>query len=208
MSAEGSSLGIREPLVLASASPTRARLLAAAGIPAVADPASFDEEEIKASFRAAGMDAARCAEALAESKAIRVSERHRDALVIGADQMLECAGAWFDKPGTHDQARAQLKALRGKRHSLIAAAAVARNGAVIWRATDRASLTMRRFADSFLDAYLAAAGDDVLGSVGAYRLEGLGAQLFARVDGDFFTILGLPLLPLLEFLRGHGALDS
>jgi len=192
------------PVVLASASATRAAILAQAGIEVLRDSAGVDEDEIKRSFRREGRDAASCAAALAETKAMRVSERHSDALVIGADQMLDCAGTWFDKPRDRGEARAQLAALRGKRHELVSAVAVVRNGAVIWRLVDRPRLTMRAFSDRFLDAYLAALGDDALAAVGVYQLEGLGAQLFERVEGDYFSILGLPLLPLLDFLRGHG----
>jgi septum formation protein len=202
------SLGLRDPLILASGSSTRARILADAGLPTVVDPAAVDEEEIRAAFHAEGRDASACATALAESKAIRVSARHTGALVVGADQILECAGRWFEKPADIEAARAQLMALRGKRHTLVSAAAVVRNGSVLWHTIDHAELTMRGFRDGFLDAYIATAGADLLGSVGAYRLEGLGAQLFERVEGDFFTILGLPLLPLLDFLRGNGALLS
>jgi septum formation protein len=202
------SLGLRDPLILASASSARARILADAGLPAVVDPAAVDEEEIRAAFHAERRGADACATALAESKAIRVSARHPGALVLGADQILERAGRWFDKPTDIEAARAQLKALRGERHTLVSAAAVVRNGSVLWRTSDRAQLTMRGFSDDFLDAYMEAAGAELLGSVGAYRLEGLGAQLFERIEGDFFTILGLPLLPLLDFLRGHGTLLS
>ncbi len=202
------SLALRDTLILASGSTTRARLLADAGVPVLIDPAAVDEEEIRAAFHAEGRDASACATALAESKAMRVSVRHTGALVLGADQILDCSGRWFEKPTHIEAARAQLKALRGERHTLVSAAAVVRNGSVLWHTTDRAQLTMRGFSDDFLDAYIAAAGVDLLGSVGAYRLEGLGAQLFERVEGDFFTILGLPLLPLLDFLRGHGALLS
>jgi septum formation protein len=202
------TLALRDTLILASGSTTRARILADAGVPVLVDPAAVDEEEIRSAFHAEGRDAAACATALAESKAMRVSGRHAGALVLGADQILECAGRWFDKPADIEAARGQLKTLRGKRHTLVSAAAVVRNGSVVWHTTDRAQLTMRGLSDAFLDAYIAAAGVDVLGSVGAYRLEGLGAQLFERVEGDFFTILGLPLLPLLDFLRGHGALLS
>jgi nucleoside triphosphate pyrophosphatase len=202
------SLAPGEPLVLASGSATRARLLADAGLPILVDPAAVDEEEIRASFRAEGRDAAACAAALAEAKAVRVSARHPGALVLGADQILDCDGRWLEKPRDLDAARDQLTRLRGKRHTLITAAAVARNGAVVWHTSDRAHLTMRGFSDRFLDDYVAAAGNELMDSVGAYRLEGLGAQLFARVDGDFFTILGLPLLPLLDFLRDHGALET
>lgn len=202
------SLRPAETIYLASASATRARLLDAAGVPVVAEPAAVDEEEIKAAFHAERRSAADCAAALAEAKAARISARHPEALVIGADQMLDCDGVWFDKPVDLAHARAHLLALRGKRHALISAVAVLRRGAVLWHTIDRAELTMRPFSDEFLHHYLVAAGDDVLTSVGAYRLEGLGAQLFERVDGDFFGILGLPLLPLLDFLRGHGALAA
>lgn len=202
------SLSLREPLVLASGSATRARLLADVGLPILVDPAAVDEEEIRTSFLAEGRDAAACAAALAEAKARRVSERHMGALVLGADQILDCGGRWLEKPRDIEAARAQLTLLRGKRHGLITAAAVVRNGALVWHTIDRAHLTMRLFTDGFLDDYLGAAGAELLESVGAYRLEGLGAQLFERVEGDFFTILGLPLLALLDFLRGSGALRA
>lgn len=197
-----------QPVVLASASATRAAILARAGIDVRRDPAGVDEDEIKRSFRHEGRNAASCAAALAETKALRVSERHTGTLVIGADQMLDCAGTWFDKPRDRADARAQLVALRGKRHELVSAVAVVRNGAVIWHLVDRPRLTMRAFSDNFLDTYLAALGDEALASVGVYQLEGLGAQLFERVEGDYFSILGLPLLPLLDFLRGHGVVMS
>ena len=202
------SLAPSEPLVLASGSATRARLLADAGLPILVDPAAVDEEEIRASFIAEGRDAAACAAALAEAKARRVSARHPGALVVGADQILDCGGRWLEKPRDLEAARAQLTLLRGKPHTLVTAAAVVRNGAVIWHTIDRAQLMMRGFSDRFLDDYVSTAGDELLDSVGAYRLEGLGAQLFERVEGDFFTVLGLPLLPLLDFLRVHGALES
>ena len=199
---------LSEPLVLASGSVTRARLLADAGLTILVDPASVDEEEIRASFLAEGRDAAACAEALAEAKAMRVSARRAGALVLGADQILDCGGRWLEKPRDLEAARAQLMLLRAKRHALITAATVVRNGAPVWHTVERAHLTMRGFSDGFLEDYIGAAGEELLGSVGAYQLEGLGAQLFERIEGDFFTILGLPLLPLLDFLRGHGALEA
>ncbi|WP_456152001.1 Maf family protein [Azospirillum argentinense] len=193
-------------VVLASGSRTRAEMLERAGVRVTLVPAAVDEEEIKLAARAEGAPVEDVAEALAELKAQRVTRKHPGALVIGADQMLECEGRWFDKPADRDAARVQLQDLRGKMHRLVSCAVVIRDGERLWHHVDRARLTMRPFSDAFLDSYLNAAGDDVLGSVGAYHLEGLGAQLFHRVDGDFFTILGLPLLPLLGFLRVHGVI--
>jgi septum formation protein len=152
--------------------------------------------------------AADVALSLAVLKAIRVSPRHPDALVIGADQMLECQGRWFDKPADRDRARAQLLALRGRSHELVSAACVVRNGSVIWHQVEMAQLTMRPFSEHFLNRYLAQAGEEVYRSVGAYRVEGLGAQLFSSIEGSHFTILGLPLLSLLELLREHKVLEE
>ncbi|MGQ9366293.1 Maf family protein [Azospirillum sp. ST 5-10] len=195
-------------LVLASASAARAAMLAQAGVPVVRDPADVDEAPVKRSCRDAGVGVQAAAEALAELKARHVARRHPGALVLGADQMLECDGVWLDKPGDREQARAQLRTLRGRTHRLISAAVVVRDGRRLWHRVDGARLTMRPFSDRFLEEYLDAAGDAVLGSVGAYQLEGLGAQLFDRVEGDFFTILGLPLLPVLEFARTQGILTE
>ena len=166
-------------------------------------PAHADEESVKTSLRAEGATAAQCAETLAELKAVQVSQRYPGALVIGADQMLECAGTWFDKPVDLQAARNHLAAMRGKTHVLPTAVAVALNGARIWHHVALPKLTMRIFDDAFIDTYLKVAGTAVLSSVGAYQLEGPGAHLFSRIDGDFFTILGLPLLELLGFLREY-----
>ncbi|MDE2227584.1 MAG: Maf family protein [Alphaproteobacteria bacterium] len=195
-------------LVLASASATRARLLDAAGLKPTIEPAQLDEAAFKAAFKADGRNAGDCALALAEAKAKRVAARMPGALVLGADQLLVCDGQWFDKPADRDAARTQLLALRGKRHVLPTAAALVKNGAAIWHALEQPALTMRPFSDAFLDDYLATAGDAALASVGAYRLEGSGIQLMAEVAGDHFAILGLPLLPLLEFLRDSGVLKA
>jgi septum formation protein len=192
------------PLVLASASPARGELLRRAGIAFIAAPAAIDEAEIKAAYLAESRPAAECAAALAETKAARVARRHPGNLVVGADQILICEDAWFDKPADLAAARAQLLALRGKRHELVSAICVVRDGERLWHFVDRSTLTMRNFSDAFLEDYLAAAGSDALGSVGAYRLEAMGVQLFSRIEGGYFAILGLPLLPLLEFLRGYG----
>lgn len=193
-------------LVLASTSITRQRLLREAGLRFDSQAPGVDEDEVKVSLKAESAGAAQIAETLAELKALRVSARRPGALVIGADQVLDCNGVLFDKPPDLAHARAQLQALRGKTHVLATAVCVSQNGARLWHHNAQARLAMRPFSDAFLDDYLKAAGEDVLGSVGVYRLEGLGAQLFSRIDGDFFTILGLPLLPLLDFLRGRGVL--
>ena len=196
--------GERPRLVLASASQSRLAILQQAGLGVVQDPAGVDEDMVKQSLGADGADAAHIATALADLKAKAVSRRHAGAFVVGADQMLDCNGVWFDKPVDGDQARAHLMAMRDKTHQLITAAVVVRDGASLWRHVAYASLTMRPFSDAFLDEYLARVGADACRSVGAYQLEGHGAQLFNKIDGDYFTILGLPLLPLLDFLRGHG----
>jgi septum formation protein len=193
------------PIILASASKSRASLLRAAGITVDIVPAHTDEESVKASMKTEGATAAQCAEMLAELKAVQVSQRHHEALVIGADQMLDCGGAWFDKPADMAGARQHLVNLRGKTHVLPTAVAVALNGARIWHHVALPRLTVRPYSDAFIDSYLAMAGTAVLSSVGAYQLEGPGAQLFSRIEGDFFTILGLPLLELLAFLREHEA---
>jgi septum formation protein len=190
-------------LILASASPSRRALLANAGLQFDVEPPGIDEDEVKRSLgsRSAPQE---LASMLAEMKAVKVSSRHPEAMVVGADSTLACIGRLFDKPPTLDAARKQLLALRGQTHELFSSVVVARGGARLWHWSERARLTMKPFNETFLDAYLARAGNDVLASVGAYQLEGLGAHLFTRVDGDYFTILGLPLLPLLSFLAGHG----
>ena len=195
-----------ERVILASASTSRAHLLAAAGVAAQVQPSSFDEAALKRRLAAEGAAAGACALALAEGKAQQVAACAGDALVIGADQLLAVGSEWFDKPEDLAAARSQLRALRGRSHELATAACVVRAGTVLWQSVSVSRLAMRAFSDAFLDAYLAAEGAAVLGSVGAYRLEGRGAQLFERVEGDYFAILGLPLIELLGFLRARGAL--
>ena len=195
-------------LVLASQSQARQDLLRNAGLVFEAVPAKVDESEMKLSLQAAGASAKETAVALAELKALKISRDFPGHLIVGADQMLECNGVWFDKPADMSHARAHLSALRGKTHMLQNAVCVARSGTIIWHYTNSASLEMRAFSDEFLDEYLQKAGENILSSVGAYQLEGIGSQLFNRVEGDFFSILGLPLLPLIDFLRGHGIVKS
>lgn len=195
-------------VVLASASPARARLVQAAGLAALIAPAHVDEDALKRAVRTEGGSAIDAAVALAELKARRIAPRHRGAFVIGADQILVCGGEWFDKPADLDHARAHLRTLRGRSHELATAVVVVRDGERLWHHVETPRLTMRAFSDAFIEDYLAAEGDAALASVGAYRLEGHGIQLFDRIDGDFFTILGLPLLPLLAFLRENRVVGS
>jgi septum formation protein len=193
----------RTALILASGSAIRATVLRNAGLVFEVVPPQVDEAEMKRALQAEPAPTEACAIALAELKAQRVSTQRPDALVIGADQMLECDGAWFDKPADRGAAAAHLRALRGKTHALVGAVVLAQGGRILWRHVERARLTMRSFDDGFVDAYLDAVGDAALQSVGGYQLEGLGVQLFSHVDGDHFMILGLPLLPLLDILRQH-----
>lgn len=195
-------------LILASASAARAALLAAAGLHFEAVAASVDEAAIKRSAQSEAMDAPETALLLAELKAERVARRHPDALVIGADQMLLCDGRWFDKPGDVNAARLQLRDLRGKPHVLVTSVLCWRHGRRIWHHLARPKLTMRAFSDEFLEIYLESEGEAVTTTVGGYRLEGLGMQLFDAIDGEHAAILGLPMLALLGFLRQHGVVQS
>jgi nucleoside triphosphate pyrophosphatase len=197
-----------EALILASASAARAKLLADAGIAAVGEASGVDEAPIKASFRARGGSAFDCAMALAEAKALAVVRRHPGGLVVGADQILVCEEVWFDKAADMAAVRHQLAALRGRTHVLETACCLARDGHVRWRGASRPQLRMHDFSDEFLAAYLAAEGEAVVGSLGGYRLEGRGVQLLARIEGDHFAILGLPLVELLGALREFGALPA
>ncbi len=195
-------------LILASGSSSRRSLLTNAGVDFEVEVANVDEDEVKLSLKAERATAAQCAETLAELKAQRISRRHAGALVIGADQMLDCNGVWFDKPEDLEHAAAHLTALSGKEHQLLSAVCVVRDGQRLWHHNEVSRLTMRALSDDFIRDYLAAVGEEALKSVGAYQLEGRGAQLFASIKGDYFSILGLPLLPLLSFLRGHGAVPA
>ena len=195
-------------MVLASASTARAGLLAAAGIDFRIEPAELDEGLLKQACRAEGRDATGCALALAEAKARQIAARCAQTVVIGADQILVCGEVWFDKPPDSGRARTQLQALRGRTNELVTAVCAVQDGSRLWHAVSSPRLTMRHFTDAFLDNYIPAEGADILGSVGAYRLEGRGVQLFERIEGDYFAILGLPLLELLDFLRKKGMILS
>jgi septum formation protein len=192
-------------LVLASQSAVRRLLLQSAGIPLDIHPADIDERAIE--DRQKDGAPADIAALLAREKALAVSAALPGRLVVGADQVLALGTQRFNKPPSRAAAADQLKTLRGRTHALHAAVAVARDGKILFAHGDIARLTMRDFSDAFLESYLASAGDSLTASVGAYALESVGVQLFSRIDGDYFTILGLPLIPLLDFLRGEGALQ-
>ena len=192
------------PLMLASKSAARRALLEAAGIPVEIVPADIDERAVEA--RAGFADAEKVAALLAREKAKAVAGQHPDRMVLGADQTLALGERRFSKASDRAGAREQLLALRGKTHTLHSAVAVVAAGTVIFEHVDAAHLTMRAFSDGFLDRYLDAVGDAATASVGGYQLEGAGIQLFERVEGDHFTVLGLPLVPLLDWLRRAGHL--
>ncbi len=194
-------------LVLASASPTRVRLLTDAGLTFTARPATIDERAVEAPLIAGGAPAAEIADALADEKALAVGRDMPDAIVIGADQMLDLYGRRWTKPATLAEARLQLSRLGGRAHRLHTAVAAARGGAIVWHHRETARLTMRPLSDRDIDGHLARTGTAALTSVGAYQIEGPGIQLFDEIDGDYFGILGLPLLPLLRFLRKEGAIE-
>lgn len=194
-------------LILASQSRSRRALLSAAGVPHEALAPGVDEESMKAGLRAEGANARGLADALAELKSLKLSRRHASDLVLGCDQTLELEdGATLDKSSSREEARVQLQQLRGKTHTLISAAVISEAGAPVWRHIDTAKLRMRDFSDVFLDSYLDTEWPIIQGCVGNYRMEALGAQLFTRIDGSHFTILGLPMLALLDYLRTRGVL--
>jgi septum formation protein len=189
----------KDPLILASQSRARQALLANAGIAFEAMPAEIDEREIQ---RASGLTApGEIASLLARQKALWVPTRHAGRIVVGADQTLAMGQRLFSKPAGRTQAAEQLQALAGGVHELHSAVAVARDGKIVFETVSVARMTMRQLDGTEIEAYLDEAGETVTSSVGAYQLEGLGIHLFERIDGDHFTILGLPLLPLLAFLR-------
>lgn len=191
-------------LILASSSGIRARLLREAGVRFGVRPPDIDEADVKAGLRRRGFADEALAEALAEAKAVNVSKASPQALVLGCDQVLLCGSRSFDKARDTAEAQRTLAYLRGKDHHLVTAVVLAENGKPVWRHVARATLHMRDFSDAFLDSYLKDEGKLALGSVGCYQLEGRGSQLFDSMEGDFFAILGLPLLPLLAALRQYG----
>ncbi len=195
-------------LILASQSASRRALLEAAGVRFHAMPAAVDEAALKESARAEGMEVADTATLLADAKAARLARKHPEAVIIGADQILVCEGEWFDKPEDVEAARRHLQRLRNRAHDLVTAVVVWREGERAWHHIARPRLAMRDFSDAFLDDYLAREGEFVTQSVGAYRLEGLGLQLMRDIRGEHTAILGLPMLPLLAYLRDSGVIPG
>jgi septum formation protein len=195
-------------LVLASGSVHRRKLLLDAGLEFDVVPSTLDERALEAPLKDSGAGPEDVAEILAEAKAVDVSEKHPDAFVIGADQTLSLGPDVFHKPADMEEARRTLLALSGQTHRLNSAVVIARDGEAVWRHVGVASLTMRDLSPEFIGHYLAAAGEGVLTSVGAYQIEGRGIQLMERIEGDLFTIVGLPLLPLLAELRRLGAIEG
>lgn len=193
-----------ERLILASRSAARLAMLTDAGVVFGLEDAGVDEDAIKAALKGVGSDA--LAMELAAAKALAVSRRDPDAWVLGADQTLAFDGGLISKAGSLAEARERLSAMRGKTHQLHSGAALAHKGDIVWSGVDTATMRVRAFSDAFLDAYLAAEGEGLLACVGSYRLEGMGAQLFEAVEGDYFTVLGLPLWPVLAELRRAGVL--
>lgn len=195
-------------ILLASASEIRLSLLRAANVPATAQPARIDEDSIRAALEAEGASPRDLADTLAEMKARKIAEKQPAALVLGCDQVLEMKGRIFAKPETPEDARAQLCALRGQTHRLLSAAVLYENGQPVWRHVGQARLTMRDFSDGYLDDYLTRNWDSIRHAVGCYKLEEEGIRLFSAVEGDHFTILGLPLLPLLSYLGARGLIPA
>jgi septum formation protein len=195
-------------LVLASGSASRKTLLMAAGVDFIADPADLDEDALMADLAARGTDAAGVATELAARKALWVSRRHPGQLVLGGDSVIELGGRHLSKCATLDDARALLAQMSGREHLLVSAAALARDGDLLWTHASPCRMTVRTLSPQFLDDYLACEGTAILSSVGCYHFEGRGAQLFDRVDGDYFSVLGLPLLAVLAALRKEGVVQS
>ncbi len=194
---------IHEPLLLASKSTIRRVLLENAGLKIEVEPAQADEDKAKRAFQTERVNSqpADLAKFLAQMKATLVSGKHPRKLTIGADQILVFEDKIISKPTSIDEARNLLIEMRAKSHELVSAVALAMDGKVLWSFDEAVQVKMRDFSDEFLSTYLAAAGDSVLETVGGYKLEGLGVHLFEKIDGDYFTVLGLPMIPLLEFLR-------
>ena len=196
-------------LILASKSASRRTMLDAAGVPYEAIAANVDEESVKRTMRADQVAPRNLADALAELKALKVSQTHSAALVLGSDSLVALEdGTTLDKPAHREQAAEHLRRMSGKRHDLVSAAVIAEGGRPVWRVVDRAKMVVRPLSEGFIEKYLDREWPAISGCVGCYRIEGLGAQLFQRIEGSQFTVLGMPLLPVLDYLRTRGVLTS
>ncbi|MCM8731157.1 Maf family protein [Hephaestia sp. GCM10023244] len=196
-------------LILASKSASRRAMLDAAGVPYEALAANVDEDSVKRAMRAENVKPRDLADALAELKAIKIAQAMPGALVLGSDSLVALDdGSMLDKPESREQAAAHLRAMSGRRHDLISAAVIAENGRPVWRVVDRAKMFVRPLSEAFIAEYLDAEWPAIAGCVGCYRIEGPGAQLFSRIEGSQFTVLGMPLLPVLDYLRTRGVLTS
>jgi septum formation protein len=199
---------MRNRIILASGSEIRREMLLNAGLDFVVEVARIDEQSLKASLLSENASPRDIADHLAEMKALRVSRKFPGAIVIGSDQVLEHKGQILNKPENMDAARAQLCQLRGEKHKLLSAAVVVKDGQPLWRHVGQTRLWMRGFSDQHLEAYLARQGNDVLSSVGSYKLEGEGIRFFSKIEGDYFNVLGMPLLELLNYLAITGVIEK
>jgi len=196
-------------LILASKSASRRAMLDAAGVPYEVIAANVDEDSVKVALRADHIAPRNLADALAEMKALKVSQAHPDALVLGSDSLVALEdGTTLDKPESRAQAAEHLRLMSGMRHDLVSAAVIAEAGRPVWRVVDRAKMFVRPLSENFIEEYLDAEWPAIAGCVGCYRIEGPGAQLFRRIEGSQFTVLGMPLLPVLDYLRTRGVLTS
>lgn len=195
-----------ENLILASQSQARQSLLAGAGLSFTCQPAHIDEDSVKQTLKQQGKTASDLALKLAQDKALKISTQNPDSLIIGGDQTLDCNGTWLDKPTSRAEAKNHLTLMRNTTHSLYSAVCLAQGGDIVWQTVSPVHLTTWDYPDTFMENYLNTMGDGVMDTVGGYKLEHHGATLFSQIQGDYFTVLGLPLLPLLNELRNRGIL--
>jgi len=191
-------------IILATASPTRQAMLRDAGLSFISIPAAVDEESLRQAAYSDGVTAPDAATLIAEMKARQIARQHGDAFVIGADQLLECDGVWYAKPRDRKEAEETLRRLSGRTHHLVTAAVVFRGDQRLWHQVESPAISMRRLSKGFISSYLDAIGPEITATPGVYQIEALGAHLLSRIEGSPYAVLGMPLLPLLAFLREHG----